>query len=260
MARERLTLTRARLMQMAGEMGLNVYHLEKDYVLTCLLRQMAEQPDLADNLILKGGLALRHIYGNARLSVDLDFTGRRRVEAARIREVIEALAWLSIRTPRDFPPTRFSLHLRPISYRGPLGVPGTVEIEVSYREEVVLEPDVIPFHNVFFDSFAVRVMQLDEIIAEKVRALYQRPKPGDLYDLYFIFTNPALVHHPDVINELVPIKFKLVAGGWRRVDLFQHAEEIAALWDTHLTGISMGECPSVADAVDLVSRKLKFLR
>ncbi|MBM4460438.1 MAG: nucleotidyl transferase AbiEii/AbiGii toxin family protein [Chloroflexi bacterium] len=213
MARERLTLTRARLMQLAGERGLNVYHLEKDYVPTCLLRQIAQQPDLAESLILKGGLALHHIYGNSRLSVDLDFTGRRRVDAERIREVIAMTAGLSIHIPRELPPTRFSLHLRPISYRGPLGVPGTVEIEVSYREEVLLPPDTVPFHNLFFDSFPVSVMQLDEIIAEKVRALYQRPKPGDLYDLYFIFTQPALTYHPEVINDLVPVKFKLVAGG-----------------------------------------------
>lgn len=93
-----------------------------------------------------------------------------------------------------------------------------------------------------------------------MRALYQRPKPGDLYDLYFIFTQPALTYHPEVINDLVPVKFKLVAGGWRRVDLFQHTEEIAALWDAHLTGVAPGECPAVADAVDLVSRKLRFLR
>ena len=260
MARGMVMLSRAKLIEMAKDMGINPYHLEKDYVLTLIYQQISSDPELYNNLILKGGLALHHIYGNTRLSIDLDFTARKRIEVDLILDTIEAVAGLRIRTPQDIPATKFSLRIRPISYLGPLGVRSNVEIEVSYREEVVLEPDVVPLVNRFCDSFPVQVMKLEEMMAEKIRALYQRPKASDLYDLHFILSTPALSYDTSTINDLIPIKFKLVAGGWNRSRLFRHIEDLEALWETHLSSVLLEACPSFDEAVDVVARKLKFLR
>lgn len=126
-------ITAAFLQDLAQEVGVAPVFLEKDWVLTEIIHACATGP-YRDELVLKGGQALRHIYGSERLSVDVDYVARQR----RI-EVADLIATLAIRQPRlDLPPapagpTRYGLSIRPIRYRSPLGIRDSrVELEVSF--------------------------------------------------------------------------------------------------------------------------------
>ncbi len=85
MARDLVRLSYARLVQLAAKRGVPVDYLERDYVLTIVLRRIARTPELGDQLVLKGGLALRHIYGSHRMSVE--------TSSAPSAQVVLAGAW-----------------------------------------------------------------------------------------------------------------------------------------------------------------------
>jgi len=264
MARDLVMLSYARLVQLAAECGVPVDYLERDYVLTIVLGQIARTPELGDQLVLKGGLALHHIYSSQRMSVDMDFTAERRLDPGLLCDAVESIRALRMRMPQTIGPTRHSLTLTPVTYIGPRGVASHFDIEISYRESVILSPRVVPFVSPFCDPFDVRVMQIEEIVAEKMRALYQRAKPGDLYDLFFILDNPTLNCDLGQTSRLLPTKFALVAGNkWRRARFFKRLEERAAqietLWESALADVILGELPPLDDAIAAVQRRLHRL-
>lgn len=57
-------------------------------------------------------------------------------------------------------------------------------------------------------SFPVPVMQLDEIVAEKLRALAQRDRPTDLSDLAMVLGRDSIDERR--VRRLVALKFELV--------------------------------------------------
>lgn len=247
------------LQEIADELGVDVVYVEKDWLLTEIIRTLASGPQ-GDNLVLKGGQALRHIHGSLRLSKDADYVARRRFAFEELR------AALSIRHPRLTLPeapvgrTRHGFRVRPIAYRGPLGIQDSVELEVSFREDLVREPLRSPYLSPFHEPFLVLVMDPNEMVAEKIRALYQRGNPRDLFDLHFIFSHPTLRIDPaDVVN-MLPRKFApgLVAGGWDRGRLYDRIGEMAPTWHTALAALAP-QHPSFNEAQAVVEKALKFL-
>jgi len=191
----------ATLQELAEDAGVDPLVLERDWVLTEIIYHLTRQP-VGQDLVLKGGQALRHIYGSERFSRDVDYVARRRVDFAELRDL------LTIRYPTLRPPatlltsTKFGLKIDPISYIGPLRSPGTVEVEVSFREEVQL-----PVRDMEYKSpFPVAVMDLHEMVAEKVRAMVQRGNPRDLYDLWFIFSQIDARVDDGTIAQLIEIR------------------------------------------------------
>jgi len=259
-ARDLVRLSYARLVQLAAERGMPVDYLERDYVLTIVLRQIARLPELGDQLVFKGGLALHHIYGSHRMSVDMDFTAERRLDPDLLCDTVKAIRAFRIRMPQPIGPTRHSLTLTSVAYVGPRGVESHFDIEISYRETVILPPRTVPFVSPFCAPFDVRVMQIEEIVAEKMRALYQRAKPGDLYDLFFILDSPTLNCDLEQTSRLLPTKFALVAGKWRRARFFKRLEERAAqiepLWESALADVILGELAPFDETIAAVQRRL----
>ncbi|MHB1440705.1 MAG: nucleotidyl transferase AbiEii/AbiGii toxin family protein [Cuniculiplasma sp.] len=64
-----------------------------------------------------------------------------------------------------------------------------VKVEISTREETILEPDLLILDPVYPDilPFTCTVMNKLEIQSEKIRAILTRNKARDLYDLWFLF-------------------------------------------------------------------------
>lgn len=252
-------VNRALLEDLAEQVGVDPIYLEKDFVLTEIIHAYATGP-YREDLILKGGQALRHIHGSARLSKDADYVARRRIEFDDLRgALVTQYPRLTVpqapvgRSARGF-------KIRPIGYRGPLGRHDVVELKVSFREDLVLDPLRATYVSSFRDPFEVLVMDLNEMVAEKVRAIYQRGNPLDLFDLWFIFARPDLHVDQAVVTELIPRKFRppLVSCGWDRVRLYVRAEEEAHTWDRALRDL-VPEHPSFEEALAVVQKALRFL-
>lgn len=98
------------------------------------------------------------------------------------------------------------------------------------------------------------------MVAEKIRALYQRGNPRDLYDLWFIFTHLGERIDRRQVALLLPDKFRppLVAGGWNKGRLYDRLQTERPTWDSTLRSIVSQPLP-FDEALTVVERELRFL-
>jgi predicted nucleotidyltransferase component of viral defense system len=164
--------------------------VEQDLVLSRALVAMFSRKVLADRVVFRGGTALHKLFLGAggRYSEDIDLVQR---DAGPIGELIDAVrealdSWLG--SPRwKQGQGRFTLYYRfetsfaPVSTR-------RLKIEINTREHfAVLGTDTRPFtvgNPWFTGTAALTVYHLDELLGTKLRALYQRKKGRDLFDLW----------------------------------------------------------------------------
>ena len=175
---------------------------ERDVVLTCALRALLDA-GVMDHLAFKGGTCLRKlIYGSAgRFSEDLDFTLATEEEdddvLARLVEVFNREHYgITFTFDEYYKTTDETSFGGDVLYRHPWNDAGPVRLQVSLRERPTLPVVSKPmrhqayFAHLEFELFDVRSLETTEMIAEKVRAAFQRTKVRDLYDLHRFAMTP----------------------------------------------------------------------
>ena len=157
---------------------------EKDYYLALAIR-LVYNSDLASKLIFKGGTALYHCYlPQKRFSEDLDFTSiDPSISVDEIAAVLESDGTFRINKLYQ---SEFTIKIERLQYSGLLGQPGNIKFEVDHHQNVVLPGLITDYLNVWRISASVCVMDPREIYAEKLRAVSQRARYRDFYDLYFL--------------------------------------------------------------------------
>lgn len=176
--------------------------VEQDMVIERGLVQIFENSVLSDNLAFRGGTALHKLYlkPQARYSEDIDLV---QIKSGPIKPILDKLE-----TQLNFLGTkrrvkqninnntviyRFSSEIPPI-------VPIRLKIEINCREHFnVLGLEKRPFQTEsgwYTGGTELSTFQLEELLGTKLRALYQRNKGRDLFDLYLAFTraNPNPDH------------------------------------------------------------------
>ena len=229
--------------------------VEKDYVLGWVLAGIGTEPALRDGWVFKGGTCLKKCYLETfRFSEDLDFTvlpggpldsqavlERLGLMLHRIGQ--ESGIEFAVREPLIKVRPNGSLEVR-IYYLGPrqARTPASVRLDLT-RHEVVARPPVMrPIQHLYPDELpepaTVRCYSLEEVFAEKIRALGERGRPRDLYDVIFLLDHPALVDHADRVQDTLTAKckskgvpepsFESVATGSRRAELEADWENMLA--------------------------------
>lgn len=165
-------------------------HVEQDLVLSRAVVDIFADEALATALAWRGGTALHklHLAPSARYSEDIDLV---QIKAEPIGDTLTALRavldpWLG--DPRRvFKEGRVTLIYRFES----TGQPPTrqrLKVEINSREHfTVLGHQAVPFgveSRWFNGSAPVTTFALDELLGTKLRALYQRKKGRDLFDLW----------------------------------------------------------------------------
>jgi predicted nucleotidyltransferase component of viral defense system len=210
---------RIRLEEARKRTGLPWEILEKDYILSWVLVGISRVDALRDTLIFKGGTALKKCYfGDYRFSEDLDFssvgkapTGEAMeksmqevcVAAARLMEEYAPVEIISGRyTERDPHPggqeafiIRARLPWQRVPHTGAM-------VEVSMDEPVIKPVQRLPIIHEYGEPLTdqVLVYSLEEIVAEKLRAILQhveklqtrgwsRSRARDYYDLWRVFNS-----------------------------------------------------------------------
>ncbi len=175
---------------------------ERDIVLTYALRALLDA-GVMNHLAFKGGTCLRKlVFGSSgRFSEDLDFTfDSDRPDDDVLMELVEVfngehygISFTFGEYYRTNDETSFGGE---VLYDHSWNDAGRFGLQVSLRERPTLP--VVPralkpqayFSHLEFDLFSVRSLEAIEMIAEKVRAAFQRVKVRDLYDLYRFATTP----------------------------------------------------------------------
>jgi predicted nucleotidyltransferase component of viral defense system len=184
---------------------------EKDYYLSLAI-QLVNNSSLADKLIFKGGTALHHCYlPQKRFSEDLDFTSLDPdISFEEIQEAIELDG--TFRVNRNYQ-SDFTIKIERLQYQGLLGQPGNIKLEVDHHQNVVLPGVAADYHNVWQVDTTPVVMDQLEICAEKIRAVSQRARYRDYYDLYFLI-NKLGIDLEKALDILVQkeIRFPVIAA------------------------------------------------
>lgn len=208
-ALEAIMITSQELMDHARNLGLRPQVVEKDYVLGWLLAGIAAHPVIGPSWVFKGGTCLKKCYFETyRFSEDLDFT---LTDPAHLEEAFllstfnEVAAWIEERTGIELPEAnrKFETYVNPrgkqstqgkVGYRGPIAPRGDlprIKLDLTNDECLVMPPSWRPVHHPYSDrpeeGFGIRAYAFEEVFAEKVRALAERQKPRDLYDVVNLF-------------------------------------------------------------------------
>lgn len=185
-------ISRAELQRLANREKVALGILEKDYVITEVLKALSQVSTFNELLVFKGGTALRKIYfAHWRYSEDLDFTVKRDMTKEELREELDKW-YRQVEQVSQIQLTTKTLH-KPDGYArvrtqflGPLSYPGMIFMDLSFDEPLCLEPDsrkvlTAPFSS---EEQKVLVYPLEELLAEKMRSLLERGKSRDYYDVW----------------------------------------------------------------------------
>jgi predicted nucleotidyltransferase component of viral defense system len=224
-------LTQAQVQRYTVESGLRDINIAQTEVVLTYLLQLFSERGLLDKMAFKGGTCLRKMIlgSQGRFSTDLDFTGLEEHDHQDV--ILEMMA--AFQEPfhgiqfaidmEDFyeTPDKLSWGVNP-TYTHDWNQSGdsVIKLQVSRRETPTLLTVEMPqleqsyFKLLSFIPAAIRCLAFDEILAEKIRACYQRNKARDIYDLGIFATRPL---NQAIIRRLVVIKL------WQARDSFDPA-------------------------------------
>lgn len=218
----RLVINSKRELELLNRKTLN-YPLaiaEKDYFLALVSKLIYESP-LKEKIVFKGGTALHHCYlGQYRFSEDLDFGSlNKSIRVEEVKAVLELPDFLFVK--KEFTSTA-TIKIEKLQYIGPLGQPNSLKLEIDYLQDVVLPPKELEYHNVWGVKTKVRIMDIKEICAEKIRTISDRARYRDFYDLFLILEKfdfdmdeiLNLIKQKEIRN---PISKERIQANWRVV-------------------------------------------
>lgn len=148
------------------------------------------QQSKAETIYFKGGTALRIIYQSPRFSEDLDFNaGISDIKAIEeiILETLSQIQEENIKTDIQESKETDGGYFATLEFGGKI----TINLQVSFRERET-KGEVATIPNDFIPAYTVIALSLDQLIGEKMRALLDRKKARDFYDLYFILRDSRL--------------------------------------------------------------------
>lgn len=166
------------------------FQVEQDLVISRALVEVFTHPTLADSLAFRGGTALYklHIDPPARYSEDIDLVQVRAEPAGPMMEALREVLdpWLG--APRwKQSGGRVTFAYRFTSEGAP-PLPLRLKVEINSREHfAVYGLRRLPFgvqSGWYEGSTEITTYTLDELLGTKLRALYQRSKGRDLFDLH----------------------------------------------------------------------------
>ena len=235
----------------------------RDFALLTLAGQLAMT--FPSQLVFNGGFVLRHAHGAYRVSTDVDAT---RHAPAKHKfdsdEVARAITGASIRGVVRFQPqppatdSARSLDFDHVDVIGAVFPDSSVQVEVSYREELVDAPELATIGAPFYEPFEILTMTKEEMAAEKLRALAQRLRSTDLADLAWLLTETK--DCDDHIAEIAREKFELVRTG-RENKLTRIESRLAEMADTYDIEVPLlfPGAPSYKEAMTVITSRLRRL-
>ena len=214
------------ILAVADETGLTPMVVEKDYVLGWLLAAINANPALANSWVFKGGTCLKKCYFETyRFSEDLDFTLENEAhisESFLIEQFSLISEWLYEKTGIEIPVDRliFEIYKNP---RGRRSCEGRVYYQSYFSsgkhsipkvkfdltaDEILVMPSsrqtvFHPYSDVPPEKIHTDCYTFPELFGEKIRALAERGRPRDLYDVINLFRNdqlpaPAVMRIPSI--------------------------------------------------------------
>jgi predicted nucleotidyltransferase component of viral defense system len=171
-------------------------HVEQDLVLSRLIIEIARHPVLGNELVFRGGTCFHKLWLDQpwRYSEDLDYVRR---SAGGVGEILDALREVAAASGFDDVRTQVGIH--PKARLRSTFVSGDrmqVKVEMNTFERSPARPTVTRSFAVdspwFSGSADVPTFAVEELTATKIRAMFQRSKGRDLFDLWLAIERAAV--------------------------------------------------------------------
>lgn len=250
-------ISKEEILSVADETGLTPSVVEKDYVLGWMLAAIHQNAAFSDSWVFKGGTCLKKCYFETyRFSEDLDFTlkDEDHIDKNFLAEQFSVIAeWLyetcGIELPQDR--FKFDIYENPrgkkscqgrIYYRshfasGKKAMP-KIKLDLTADEVLVMplsrQPVIHTYSDRPNDGIHVNCYSYPEVFGEKVRALGERGRPRDLYDVINLYRNDQLPA-PAVINDVLAQKcaYKVIDIP-KLADMDNYREALIQNWEPML--------------------------
>lgn len=198
------------LLQMATESHLSAQVIEKDYLLGWLLAGIGQHEVLGKSWVFKGGTCLKKCYFETyRFSEDLDFTlqNNAHLDIEFLKSTFSEIAdWIYDMTGMELPAEKMVFDCYKdgtcqgrIYYRGPIAPTSSrqmpkIKLDLTVAEVLVDLPVLNLVKHPYSDhptqKMQVYCYSYVEVFAEKTRALAERTRPRDLYDVINFYRRP----------------------------------------------------------------------
>jgi len=173
---------------------INDYQVEQDLIIERAIVEIFSNSELFENLAFRGGTSLHKLFLNpqARYSEDIDLV---QIEPGNIGDILTLLRErLSFLGTANY---NLSNHNATLIYRFESEAePVTrlkLKVEINTREHFTVYGFNEHYYRIQSDWFEgncrIKSYKLEELLSTKLRALYQRNKGRDLFDIFFAFEN-----------------------------------------------------------------------
>lgn len=196
-------ISQDQIKQLAKKYKINDSIVVREYIQLLFLKELYEQ-SFSKNIFFKGGTAIRLLYKGTRFSEDLDFTVQ--LDNDPFEKYLQKFfVSFENRHPATFKERKtitgktFLLTAK-VPY---LNSDVFVKLDFSMRESV-LEPTqniLSTDYPIIMRSF-IGSLSRNEILAEKIRAIMSRKKHRDLYDLWALQENGAILDEKLISQKL----------------------------------------------------------
>lgn len=210
-------INKSEILYLANTNNLDPSIIEKDYVLGWLLIGIYENKEVSQSWVFKGGTCLKKcFFGEYRFSEDLDFTLLDPKDAnlkTLTKQFNEICIWVSENSGIDISKKSIAFELYKnlaggtsiqgkLTFQGPLQRKTNfpkVKLDFTADEKVVIPPEGYPIYHPYSDKPEVYsklfCYSFEEIFAEKIRALAERARPRDLYDVIHLYESRGQIRN-----------------------------------------------------------------
>ena len=244
----------------AKSLGLNPDTVEKDYVLSWLLWGINNDHDFSTKWLFKGGTSLKKCFFETfRFSEDLDFTitDASHLSIDFLKDKFYAITEnIYNETGIEFFKDSFKFKILPkengklsaqgtIQYNGPLRRKqghntqnfASIKLDLTTNEVIVLQPQKMKVHHPYSDEPSTKIWStcyaFEEVVAEKIRALAERARPRDLYDVIHFFRNRQIIDNLQLVYNTLTKKCsykKIPVPTYSSIENHQKREELDSQW------------------------------
>lgn len=188
---------------LAKELKIDLFTVYREYLQLLFLKYFYLQKE-SEKVYFKGGTALRFLYGSFRFSEDLDFTSlllEKKIEVL-INKALENLNKEAERAAfKKAPAIPNSFSGRIFQENPEFKFPLTVRLDFSLREKpFFIETSYIETIFPIGPYPQVSHLKIEEIMAEKIRAILTRTRGRDFFDLWFMLSKKIAIDW-DLVNK-----------------------------------------------------------
>jgi predicted nucleotidyltransferase component of viral defense system len=239
------------LKRIAGREKVGLGTIEKDHAITVALMVLSGT-SFSDTLVFKGGTAIKKMfYPETRFSEDLDFDCDRNLARLLEREIKkpllennEGVNYVGIREEdvRAENARRLSLQ-----YRDSNDFLTNIKIDLAFLEKPLMKAEKMEVKNLYdMKNIMIVTMNIEEIMAEKVRAFIHTARPRHLYDIWFL-----LGKRIRPTKKLIDKKLSVYNQSFHLSAMEDSIENVASDWRNDLQALTP-EVPEFAEAQSTV--------